>query len=377
MPGTLTCCGSASTAAPGSESVSPVGHYGQVTLHDTDHRGFASDNYAGIHPEILAAIAGANGGHQVAYGGDDYTAALQDVVREHFGERAEAFPVFNGTGANVVALQAVSERWDGVVCTTTAHINVDECAAPERMGGLKLLQVETPDGKLTPDQLDAFALKHDDEHAAQARIVSITQTTELGTCYSVEEIGAIAQRAHDLGMVVHVDGSRLSNAAATLGVGFRAMVTDTGVDLLSFGGTKNGLMVGEAVVVLNPDAVRGMKYLRKQSMQLTSKMRFISAQLIALLSDDLYLRNAAHANAMAQRLADGVRDLPGVSISRPVQANAVFPVLPHAVSRRLMEQFSFYFWDEVTGEVRWMCSFDTTEADVDSFVAAVRHELAD
>lgn len=346
-----------------------------MTLHDSQQRGFASDNYAGIHPEILAAIGRANGGHQVAYGGDDYTARLQEVIRQHFGEQAEAFPVFNGTGANVIALQAVTDRWDGVVCASTAHINVDECAAPERMGGLKLLQVDTPDGKLTPDQLDSFALKHDDEHAAQARVVSITQTTELGTCYALDEIAAIARRAHDLGMVVHVDGSRLSNAAATLGATFRELVTETGVDLLSFGGTKNGLMVGEAVVLLNPDAVRGLKYLRKQSMQLSSKMRFISVQLIALLSDELYLRNAAHANGMAQRLADGVRGLPGVTITRPVQANAVFPVLPHEVSRRLMEQFPFYFWDEATGEVRWMCSFDTTEDDIDTFVAAVRQEL--
>ncbi|WP_018158110.1 threonine aldolase family protein [Demetria terragena] len=375
MPGTRTSYGSASTAAPGSDERAGVGHDGLVTVHDTESRGFASDNYAGIHPEILTAIERANGGHQVAYGGDDYTAALQDVIRSHFGEAAQAFPVFNGTGANVVALQAVTDRWDGVVCTTAAHINVDECAAPERMGGLKLLQVETSDGKLRPDQLDAFALKHDDEHAAQARVVSITQTTELGTCYSVEEIAAVSRRAHDLGMVVHVDGSRLSNAAASLGVGFREMVTDTGVDLLSFGGTKNGLMVGEAVIVLNPDAVRGMKFLRKQTMQLASKMRFISAQLMALLSDDLYLRNASHANAMAQRLAEGVRDLPGVSIARPVQSNSVFPVLPHEVSRRLMESFLFYFWDETAGEVRWMCAFDTTEADVDAFVAAVRQEI--
>lgn len=346
-----------------------------MTLHDPDQRGFASDNYAGIHPEILAAIERANGGHQVAYGGDDYTARLQEVVRGHFGERAEAFPVFNGTGANVVALQSVTDRWDGVVCATTAHINVDECAAPERMGGLKLLQVETPDGKLTPEQLDRFALKHDDEHAAQAHVVSITQTTELGTCYTTAEIAAVTRRAHDLGMTVHVDGSRLSNAAATLGVGFGEMVTETGVDLLSFGGTKNGLMMGEAVVVLNPDVVRGMKYLRKQSMQLASKMRFVSAQLIALLSEDLYLRNASHANAMARRLADGVRDLPGVTITRPVEANAVFPILPPEVSRRLMESFHFYFWDETIGEVRWMCSFDTTEDDIDTFIAAVREEL--
>ncbi|RNI23844.1 threonine aldolase family protein [Flexivirga caeni] len=344
-------------------------------LHDPAARGFASDNYSGVHPEVLAAIVRANGGHQVSYGEDDYTAHLQDIFAEHFGLGVQAFPVFNGTGANVVALQSVTERWESVVCTTTAHIHVDECAAPERMGGLKLMTVATPDGKLTPELIDTVPLRRGDEHHAQPRVVSITQTTELGTAYTVAEIRAIAEHVHERDMVLHVDGSRLSNAAASLGVSFREMVTDTGVDIVSFGGTKNGLMVGEAVLVLNPDVVSGMKYLRKQSMQLASKMRFISAQLIALLTGDLYLRNAGHANAMAQRLADGVRDLPGLTIPLPVQANGVFPILPREVSLRLMEQFRFYFWDEAAGQVRWMCSFDTTESDVDAFIAAVRAEL--
>ncbi|WP_231635247.1 threonine aldolase family protein [Luteipulveratus halotolerans] len=345
-------------------------------LHDPSRRGFASDNYSGIHSEVLAAIVRANGGHQVAYGDDVYTAELQRVFREHFGERAEAYPVFNGTGANVIALQSVTARWEAVVCASTAHINVDEGGAPEHVGGLKLHTVDTPDGKLTPALLDTLPQdKTGDEHYAQPRVVSITQTTELGTAYTADEIKAIADYAHDRDWVLHVDGSRLSNAAATLELPFRAFTTDVGVDILSFGGTKNGLMVGEAVLVLNPDAVRGAKYLRKTSMQLASKMRFISAQLIALLSDDLYLRNARHANAMARRLADAVRDLPGLTIARPVQANSVFPVLPVEVSRRLMKTFPFYFWDEAAGEVRWMCGFDTTEADIDAFVAAIRSEL--
>ncbi|MDE9367302.1 low specificity L-threonine aldolase [Luteipulveratus sp. YIM 133132] len=345
-------------------------------LHDPSDRGFASDNYSGIHPEVLAAIVRANGGHQVAYGDDVYTADLQRVFREHFGEQAEAFPVFNGTGANVVALQAATARWEAVVCTTTAHIHVDEGGAPEHVAGLKLHTVDTPDGKLTPALLGTLPQERDgDEHFAQPRVVSITQTTELGTAYTAEEIRAIAEYAHERGWVLHVDGSRLSNAAASLGLPFRAFTTDVGVDILSFGGTKNGLMVGEAVVVLNPDAVRGVKFLRKTSMQLASKMRFISAQLIALLTDDLYLRNAEHANAMARRLAAAVDGVPGLSIARPVQANSVFPVLPVEVSKRLMEKFRFYFWDESTGEVRWMCGFDTTEADVDAFAAAVRAEL--
>jgi threonine aldolase len=344
-------------------------------LHDPTVRAFASDNYSGVHPEVLAAIVRANGGHQVSYGEDVYTEHLQEAFAEHFGATVQAFPVFNGTGANVVALQAVTQRWESVICTSTAHIHVDECAAPERMGGLKLMVVATPDGKLTPQLIDSVPVRRGDEHHAQPRVVSITQTTELGTAYTVDEIRAIADHVHAREMVLHVDGSRLSNAAATLGVSFREMITDTGVDILSFGGTKNGLLGGEAVLVLNPDVVSGMKYLRKQSMQLASKMRFISAQLIALLTDDLYLRNAGHANAMAQRLADGVRDLPGLTIPLPVQANGVFPILPREVSERLMEKFRFYFWDEATGQVRWMCSFDTTEADVDAFVAAVRAEL--
>lgn len=344
-------------------------------LHDPTQRGFASDNYSGVHPEILAAIVRANGGHQVSYGEDVYTERLQEVFAGHFGAGVEAFPVFNGTGANVVALQAVTKRWEAVICTSTAHIHVDECAAPERMGGLKLMVVPTPDGKLTPELIATVSLGRGDEHHAQPRVVSITQTTELGTAYTVDEIRAIAEHAHANDMVLHVDGSRLSNAAASLGVSFQEMITDTGVDIVSFGGTKNGLMVGEAVLVLNPDVVDGMKFLRKQSMQLASKMRFVSAQLIALLSDDLYLRNAGHANAMAQRLVEGVRDLPGLTIPLPVQANGVFPILPVEVSQRLMEKFRFYFWDESTGQVRWMCSFDTTEADVDAFIAAVRAEL--
>lgn len=344
-------------------------------LHDPTHRGFASDNYAGVHPEVMAAIVAADGGHQVAYGADVYTERLQEVMREHFGPRTQTYPVFNGTGANVVALQAVTQRWGAVLCTSTAHIHVDECAAPERMGGLKLLTVDTPDGKLTPDLIDAVALRADDEHAAQVGVVSITQSTELGTCYTVDEIAALAQRAHRDGLALHVDGSRLGNAAATLGVSLQEMIAGTGVDILSLGGTKAGAMLGEAVVVLDPDRVQGMKFLRKQSMQLASKMRFVSAQLTALYGTDLFLRNARQANAMALRLVDGVRDLPGLTLTRPVQANAVFPILPKDVSERLMQQFPFYFWDEITGEVRWMCSFDTTEADVDAFVAAVRGEL--
>ncbi|MER5307588.1 low specificity L-threonine aldolase [Streptomyces sp. NPDC002773] len=344
--------------------------------HDPSVRGFASDNYAGAHPEVLAALALANDGHQVAYGEDQYTEHLQRVMHGHFGSSAEAFPVFNGTGANVTALQALTDRWGAVICAESAHINVDEGGAPERMGGLKLLTVPTPDGKLTPELIDRQAWGWEDEHRAMPQVVSITQNTELGTVYTVDEIRAIVEHSHAKGMKVHLDGARIANAAASLDVPMRAFTNAVGVDVISYGGTKNGMLFGEAVVVLNPDAVSHMKHLRKLSMQLASKMRFVSVQLEALLAKDLWLRNARHANAMAQRLAAGVREVDGVEILYPVQANAVFARLPHEVSRRLQERFRFYFWDEAAGDVRWMCAFDTTEEDVDAFLQALKEEFA-
>jgi threonine aldolase len=345
--------------------------------HDPDLRGFASDNYAGVHPEILDAIALANGGHQISYGEDAYTEHLQEVFRAHFGAAATVYPVFNGTGANVVGLQAMTERWESVICVESAHINVDECGAPEKVAGLKLLAVAAPDGKLTPELIARHAWGWGDEHRAQPRIVSIAQTTELGTCYTPDEIAAICEQAHRHGMKVHVDGSRIANAAATLGLPLREFTTDAGVDVLSFGGTKNGMLLGEAIVVLDPDAVRGMQFLRKAGMQLASKMRFISVQFEALLGGDLWLRNASHSNAMARRLADAVRDLPGLRITQAVESNAVFAILPKDVTERLQKRFRFYTWNERTGEVRWMASFDTTQDDIDGFAAAVAEELRD
>ena len=346
-------------------------------LHDISSRGFASDNYAGAHPEVLAAIAEANGGHQIAYGEDVYTAELQRVMKQHFGEAAETFPVFNGTGANVTALTSMLPRWGAVVSAKTAHINTDEGGAPERISGLKLLTVETPDGKLTPELIDVEAWGWGDEHRAQPLVVSITQTTELGTLYTVDEIRAIADHAHSLGMSLHMDGARISNAAAALGVPLREFTTDAGVDILSFGGTKNGVLYGEAIVVLNPAVTDGLLFLRKLNMQLASKMRFVSAQLLALLADDLYLRSASHANAMAARLRGALEaaDLPGLSFTRPTQANAVFAILPPGVADDLRESFRFYDWDPAAREVRWMTSFDTTEDDIDAFVAAITAKL--
>jgi threonine aldolase len=353
-----------------------------VSIHDVDDRGFASDNYAGAHPEVLAAIAAANGGHQVSYGEDVYTARLRDVMRGHLGERAEIFPVFNGTGANVIALTSMLPRWGAVVTTSTAHIHTDENGAPERIGGLKLLTVDAPGGKLTPDLIDREAWGWGNEHRAQPLAVSITQSTELGTLYSVDEIRAIADHVHARGMTLHMDGARISNAAAALGVPLRAFTTDAGVDILSLGGTKNGALYGEAVVVLDPQVATGLEYLRKLTMQLTSKMRFVSAQLLALYEDDLYLRSARHANAMAARLRGALDELvasgavTGLTFSQPTQANAVFGVLANEAADRIREQVRFYDWDRAGGEVRWMTAFDTSEADVDRFVAIVARELA-
>jgi threonine aldolase len=343
-----------------------------VALHDPNWRSFASDNYAGAHPEVLAALADANGGHVVAYGEDPYTAKLQGVIKDHFGERAEAFPVFNGTGANVLSLQALLPRWGAVVCTDTAHIHTDENGAPERVAALKLLTVRAPDGKLTPPLVDEQAWGFGDAHRAQPSAVSLTQSTELGTVYSVEEVRALSAHAHALGMSVHMDGARLANAAASLGVPLRDLTTDAGVDVLSLGGTKNGLLFAEAVVVINPEAASGLTYLRKMNMQLASKMRFLSAQLIALFEGDLWLRSAGHANAMAARLSKAVAGLPGVRLTQPTQANGVFAILPAAVAERARQTFRFYDWNHTTGEVRWMCSFDTTESDVDALARAVR-----
>ncbi|HSN35089.1 MAG TPA: low specificity L-threonine aldolase [Arthrobacter sp.] len=345
-------------------------------LHDPSVRGFASDNYSGVHPEVLAALAAANEGHQVSYGEDDYTARLQQLMEQHFGDGIECFPVFNGTGANVLSLQSLLPRWGAVVCASTAHINMDENGAPERIGGIKLLQVPTRDGKLTPELIDREAWGWGDEHRAQPLAVSITQTTELGTCYTPEEVRAIAEHVHSKGMKLHMDGARLANAAAHLNVPLRAFTRDAGVDILSFGGTKNGLLFGEVVVALNPAAAQGLVYLRKMNMQLASKMRFMSAQFIALLEGDLWLRSASHANAMASRLRAGVESIPGVELSQKTESNGVFAILPAGVADRLRQSFRFYDWNEAAREVRWMCSFDTTEADVDSFIAAIKRELA-
>jgi threonine aldolase len=334
-------------------------------------RTFASDNWSGIHPDILAAIVDANGDHVRSYGDDPVTAEAVTHFKRHFGTDAEVFFAFNGTGANVVGLQSLLRPFEAVICARTAHIYVDECGAPERFLGSKLIPVATPDGKLTPELVEAAAVGVGDEHHVQPRVVSITQATELGTCYRVEEIIALSRWAHDHAMLLHLDGARLSNAAAFLGVGLGAFGSSAGVDVLSYGGTKNGAMGAEAVVSFHPPGESSLRYIRKQSMQLASKMRFVAAQFNALLEGDLWRTNAEHANAMARRLAEGMARVDGVTVVHPIESNGVFAVIPPAVTRAVQEEFPFYMWDEATSVVRWMASFDTTDQDVDAFVDLV------
>lgn len=337
---------------------------------------FASDNYAGVHPDVLAAMARVNVGHQVSYGGDDTTARLRDLIKDHFGAAAEIFPVFNGTGANVVALQAMTKPWEAVICTHSAHINVDEGGAPEKVAGLKLWQVRAPDGKLTPDLVDTQAWGFGDVHRAQPGVVAVTQSSELGTLYQVDELAAVVERAKSHGMRVLLDGARIMNAAAALGVPFRAFTADLGIDAVTFGATKNGAMSAESVITLTPEVAAAVPYLRKTDMQLASKMRYVSAQFLAMLTDDLWLRNARHANAMARRLSTAVATIPQVKVTQPTEVNAVFAILPAAARTRLQERFHFYTWDQASGEVRWMCAWDTTEADVDAFVHGIAEEVS-
>lgn len=344
---------------------------------------FASDNYAGVHPEVFAALERANTGHDVSYGDDAETAKLHGMFAEHFGADSEVYPVFNGTGANVIALQAMTPSWGSVICTSAAHVHTDEGGAPEKVAGLKLFTVDAAHGKLTPELIDSEAWGWGDEHRAQPSVVSITQSTELGTVYSRDELGILIDHAHSLGLAVHMDGARIANAAASLNVSLAALSRDVGVDVLSFGGTKNGLMLGEAIVALNPAAAPGLKFLRKTNMQLASKMRFISAQLNALLEGELWLRNAQHANAMAQRLRMGLEReasdgrAPGLGFTQPTEANAVFATLPDGAADELRQFASFYDWDARRREVRWMCSFDTSANDVDAFVSLVSRVLSE
>lgn len=338
-------------------------------------RSFGSDNHSGISPEILSAIAAANTDHDLAYGDDRHTARLQDLFRQTFGPQARAYLVFNGTGANVLCLDAMCQSHHAVVCAETAHINVDECGAPQRIVGCRLLTVGTPDGKLTPELVKTRLHGFGFEHHSQPRAISIAQPTELGTLYTLDEVRALADLAHRHGMFLHMDGARLANAAVALGVTFKEMTTDCGVDCLSFGGTKNGMLMGESAVMLNPALDVDLKYRRKQMGQLCSKMRFMSAQFEAYLTTGVWERNARHSNAMAQRLLAGLAGLDGVEVVYPVQVNSVFARLPRDVWQALLEDYFFYDWDEADNVVRWMCSFDTTEADVEDFLAKLKARM--
>ena len=337
-----------------------------------DRRHFASDNYAGVHPEVLQALIDANEGHAPSYGHDRWTERAQSVFREHFGPATRAYPVFNGTAANVLAIQAVTRPFHAVLCSEGAHIQVDECGAPERFTGCKLVLCPTSDGKLCPGDITSRLTGIGDEHRVQPRVVSITQATEVGTVYTPDEIRAIAETAHANGLLLHMDGARLANAAVGLGLDFRAITTDAGVDILSFGGTKNGLMGAEAVLFLGGPDRGDFPFIRKQGMQLASKMRFLSTQFVALLGTDLWRRNAAHANRMARLLAERLRGVSGITLTQPVQANGVFARLPPEHIPALQERAFFYVWNPALSEVRWMMSWDTSEDDVEQFAAAAR-----
>ena len=339
-------------------------------------RGFASDNNAGLHPRVWDALRSAGHGHAVAYGDDVYTETAVRLFRELFGERAQVFFVFGGTGANVSALAAVTRPFQAVVCAESAHINVDECGAPERFTGCKLIDLPSPDGKLTPAQVEPLLARLGDQHHVQPRVVSVSQPTELGTVYTVEELKRLAEFAHGRGMLLHVDGARLANAAAHLEVSLQGLTADAGVDALSFGGTKNGMMYGEAVVFFDPALAEDFRFVRKQCAQLPSKMRFVAAQFTALLGEDLWRETAAHANRMAQTLAAELRSIPQVRLTQPVESNAVFAVLPREAIPRVQERFFFYVWNEQTSEVRLMCSFDTTDEDVSELVAVIREVVS-
>jgi len=343
---------------------------------EADPRGFASDNHSGAHPEVLEAIARANVDHAGSYGDDGWTQRFDDLIQEHFGPEAVGFPVFNGTAANVLAIDALTRPHEAVICVEGAHIDIDECGAPERWAGVKLLKATPEHGKLTPDALHAWDARKGDQHHNQPRLVSVAQATEVGTVYTVDELRSIADAAHAMGMHMHVDGARISNAAASLGVPLGTLAVGVEADVISLGATKNGGLVGDAVVFLDPGLGKGFEYLRKQGMQLASKMRFLSAQFEALLGPgELWRRNAEAANAMAKRLGEGVAPIAGVEVVHPVEANGVFARLPRPVIdsllRDLPSEHPFYVWDEDDDVVRWMCSWDTSEEDVDALIAAV------
>lgn len=346
-----------------------------IQLPEPPATSFASDNTAGVAPAVMEALVEANTPAALAYGADRWTEALTERFRSLYDAPVEVLLCWGGTGANVVGLATLLAPWQAVVCAESAHIAVDECGAPTRFSGAMLLTVPSEDGKLRPADLDRYRPYLGDEHHPQPAVVSISQVTELGTVYAVDEIGELADAVHALGMTLHLDGARIANAVAATGAGLPEMIRDTGVDVMTFGATKNGAMYGEAVVYLRAEHATGAAFTRKQAGQLPSKTRFVAAQLLALLDDDRWLRHAEHANAMAVRLADATRAVPGVTLAHEPEANAVFAHLPRDVITTLQAWSFFWDWDHATSMVRWMTSFATTEADVDRFAAGVRAAL--
>jgi threonine aldolase len=337
---------------------------------------FASDNYSGVHPAIMEALIKANDGHEASYGADAFTETAIRKFKEYFGDDIQVFLVYNGTGANVLGLQTLTRSFHSIVCAELAHINVDESTAPEKFLGCKLLPVSASNGKMTPEAIEKKIQRLDDQHHPQVKVISLSQSTEYGTVYSIPELKAISAIAKRYDLLFHMDGSRIANAAVNLNEDFASFTRNAGVDVLSFGGTKNGMMFGEAVVVFNRGVAEHVKYYRKQAMQLHSKMRFIGAQFATLLSNDLWKTNASHANAMARLLEGELRAVKEIQITQPVDANGVFAIFPEKIIAPLQEESFFYVWNERTNEVRLMCSFDTTEAEVKNFGKKLRELVA-
>jgi len=336
---------------------------------------FGSDNHSGVHPDILKAIEKANTGYATAYGDDKYTARAVKKFKEHFGEDIDVYFLYNGTATNILGLKTATNAFNSIYCAETAHLNVHECCGPEKFTGCKLVIIPTPDGKLTIDLIKPYLVGFGDVHMAQPRVISITQSTELGTVYTPKEIKKLADFAHKNGMLLHIDGARLCNAAASLNVSLKAITADVGVDLLSFGGTKNGMMLGEAVVFFDKKLSKNFGFYRKQGMQLASKMRFISAQFEAFLSNNLWKENAKHANKMAQLLKKEVSKIPKVKITQKVEVNAIFATIPKKYIEPLKKKYFFHVFDEAKSEVRWMCSYNTTEKEIQKFVETIRKTI--
>jgi Threonine aldolase len=331
-------------------------------------RSFASDNNSGVHPLVMNALLKANDNHAIGYGDDKWTEEAIAKIKKAFTDDCEPFFVFNGTGSNMIALQLLTRPYNSILCAETAHIYVDECGGPAKSTGCQLRPIVTKDGKLTPELIKPYLHGFGDQHHSQPGVIYISQCTELGTVYTREELKAITSMAHQYGMFVHMDGARIANACASLNSSLRELTVDCGIDILSFGGTKNGLMMGECVVVFNPELKNEALFIRKQSAQLASKMRYISCQFSAYLTDDLWLTNALHANKMAAVLYNHLSKYPEITFTQKVESNQLFLTLPRPIIDKLLELYFFYFWNEEKNEIRLVTSFDTTQQDIDGFI---------